>query len=138
MAHSRAASRPRYSATLLVATPIDPLNSSTSVPSGCSMRTPYPAGPGLPREPPSIYATIIEGIRDDDTGSLGGLRDAVRRGRCDGWDVKQDAVAVVALQDLLVLEDGVEHLRPQANVADRADAAPGFRDGDPVAFARDE
>ena len=39
-AHSSAASRPRYSATLLVATPIDSPNSSTSVPSGCSMRTP--------------------------------------------------------------------------------------------------
>ena len=38
----------------VVAVPIDSLNSSRSEPSCCSMRTPYPAGPGLPLAPPSM------------------------------------------------------------------------------------
>ena len=52
---------PRYSATLLVATPIDSANSSISLPSGCSMRTPKPAGPG-------IAARAAVDVRDDRPG----------------------------------------------------------------------
>jgi hypothetical protein len=55
--------RARYSATLFVAMPMDSPRSSTSVPSAASMRTPKPAGPGLPRAPPSMYARITAGRR---------------------------------------------------------------------------
>ncbi len=46
--------RPRYSATLLVATPMADLLSASTVPRSAENTTaPKPAGPGLPREPPS-------------------------------------------------------------------------------------
>src|SRR5713101_5612702 len=113
--------RPRYSATLLVATPIDSQNSSTSVPSSCSMRTPNPAGPGLPRAPPSMYATIM--------GSLRRLGNARRRGGGRGRHEIEDALAAVALHDALVAPDGIEDLRPQPDVTDRADSVARFSHG---------
>ena len=142
-AHSSAASRPRYSATLLVATPIDSLNSSISVPSGSSMRTPKSGGPG-------IAAGAAVDVGDD----LGGLWFVSKLNRCrpaaarSGHDAGcgraagaaaglrnevQDAVAAVALHDLFVAAHGVEDLRTQPDVADRADAVARFRDRDAVA-----
>jgi hypothetical protein len=53
-AHSSAARSPRYSATLFVATPMPSWKSVISVPSVSSTRTPKPAGPGFPRDPPSM------------------------------------------------------------------------------------
>src|SRR6185312_3808984 len=134
-AHSSAASRPRYSATLFVACPIASENSSTSVPSGCSMRTPKPAGPGLPRAPPSIYAITWFTVQ----GSLGGLRHGISRG-CGNRrrNEVQDPVAAVALDDLIVPADVVEHLRPHAHVTDDADAVLRFGDRDAVAAVRDQ
>src|SRR5205814_10310162 len=46
--------RPRYSATLFVATPIVSPRASRTVPSSASSTYPYAAGPGLPRAPPSV------------------------------------------------------------------------------------
>src|SRR5688572_19732895 len=54
-AQRSAASSPLYSATLFVASGRASFN-STIEPSSRSMRAPYPAGPGLPREPPSMFA----------------------------------------------------------------------------------
>src|SRR5688572_9028110 len=54
-AQRSAASSPLYSATLFVASGRASFN-STIEPSSHSMRAPYPAGPGLPREPPSMFA----------------------------------------------------------------------------------
>ncbi len=54
----RPASRPRYSATLLVATPMYSAASARVSPVAASLTTaPYPAGPGLPRDPPSASTT---------------------------------------------------------------------------------
>src|SRR5919201_3401396 len=145
--------RPRYSATLLVAMPSGSENSSTSVPSGCSMRTPKPPGPGLPRAPPSMYAiteavltaaeaaapNVIAGPAPSAgervvlivvEASLGRLRDA--RGEIE------NALAAVALDDAVVTAHVVEHLRPHAHVADRADGVACLGDGDAVAFLRHE
>src|SRR2546427_8472182 len=134
--------RPRYSATLLVAVPIASENSSTSVPSGCSMRTPKPAGPGLPRAPPSMYATkrpavkrpapsAVEGpALSEGEGSLGRLR--------DGCGEIENALTAVALDDAVVAAHVVEHLRPHADVADRADGVARLGDGDAVALLRHE
>src|SRR5665647_2938750 len=44
-----------YSATLLVAVPIESASSSTTSPEAVSRMAPIPAGPGFPREPPSVY-----------------------------------------------------------------------------------
>ncbi|OOK71976.1 putative phosphoglycerate mutase [Mycobacterium kansasii] len=53
-ASSRPAINPRYSATLLVARPIACLDSASTVERSMVHTTaPYPAGPGLPRDPPS-------------------------------------------------------------------------------------
>ena len=50
--------------------------------------------------------------------------------------VIQNAVAVVALENLLVPEHRVEDLRPQPHVADAADAVARFGDGDAVPLLR--
>src|SRR3954447_17248270 len=48
------ATRPPYSATLLVARPTDSARSASTRPLSASRTSaPYPAGPGLPRDPPS-------------------------------------------------------------------------------------
>src|SRR3954447_23661337 len=50
----RPATRPPYSATLLVARPTDSARSASTRPVSASRTSaPYPAGPGLPRAPPS-------------------------------------------------------------------------------------
>ena len=58
---------PRYSATLLVASPMYSARSaSTSPVSASSSTAPYAAGPGLPREPPSASMTgrtVPSGLR---------------------------------------------------------------------------
>src|SRR4051812_9031611 len=58
---ARAARNPRstarYSATLLVATPMVSLASPTTSPSGVVSTAAAAAGPGLPREPPSTWTT---------------------------------------------------------------------------------
>src|SRR3954447_21973655 len=58
---SRALARPRssarYSATLLVATPIVSIASPTTSPSGVASTAAAAAGPGVPREPPSTWTT---------------------------------------------------------------------------------
>src|SRR4051794_21000593 len=67
---------------------------------------------------------------------LRGLRRGIDRG-CRRRHVIENPVAVVALQDRFVAADGVEHLRPQADVADGADAVLRFGDGDAVSLLRD-
>src|SRR5438270_2498753 len=49
----------RYSATLLVATPMVSPSSSSTVPLGSEITTPTAAGPGLPRAPPSTCTTTF-------------------------------------------------------------------------------
>ncbi len=61
---------------------------------------------------------------------------AARSRRGAGGREEQDAVAAVALHDRVVAQHGVEHLRPQPDVADRADAVARLGDGDAVALAR--
>src|ERR1700750_2960826 len=52
------AMRPRYSATLLLATPIVVPSSASTRPVAASLPRPrYAAGPGLPRDPPSASIT---------------------------------------------------------------------------------
>src|SRR6202789_4296462 len=57
VAYSSAASSAKYSATLFVSRPIFLASSKTIFPSGSRSTTPYEAGPGLPRDAPSILAT---------------------------------------------------------------------------------
>ena len=49
------ASKPLYSATLFVATPMTSKSSATIFPFSVTT-APYPAGPGFPREPPSAVS----------------------------------------------------------------------------------
>ena len=59
-ASSKPAIRPRYSATLLVARPMACLLSASTVErSALHTTAPYPAGPGLPRDPPSASMTTF-------------------------------------------------------------------------------
>ena len=71
----------------------------------------------------------VQGSRFGVQGSRTGRRRLRRGRRGDGHEV-EDAVAAVALNDLFVAPDGVEHLRPQPHVANRADAVARFGDGD--------
>src|SRR5215217_1406030 len=71
-ARSSPSSRPRYSATLLVAVPIRTPASSSTSPAGEGITAAAAAGPGLPRAPPSTWTTTFTG------GNLG-----VRRERCE-------------------------------------------------------
>src|SRR5439155_330257 len=128
------ATRPRYSATLLVAVPIGSENSSTSVPSGRSMRTPKPAGPGLPRAPPSMYATKRPALKRP---APSGVEESTGRLR-NGCGEIENALTAVALDDAVVAAHVVEHLRPHADVADRADVVARLGDGDAVALLRHE
>src|SRR5206468_711714 len=50
-------------------------------------------------------------------------------------DEVENAVAVIALDDRVVPADGIEHLRPQADVADRADTVARLGDRDAVSLA---
>src|SRR3954452_20705886 len=58
-ARSSPSSRPRYSATLLVARPSVTAASSSTSPSGELTTAAAAAGPGLPREPPSTWTTTL-------------------------------------------------------------------------------
>src|SRR5581483_3793752 len=69
--------------------------------------------------------------------SLSGLGHGVSRRLSGRADEVQNPVAVIALDDLFVLADRVEDLRPQPNVADRADAVARFGNGHAVALLRD-
>ena len=138
----------RYSATLLVATPIDSreffdqravrlldADAVTGRP-GIAARAAVDVGDDRVR---------CDGIRADGRRQVR-WRSTVRvarRTQCVafGWarrDVIEDALAAVALDDLVVAQDVVEDLRPEADVADRADAVAGFGDRDAVAAPRDE
>ena len=81
-----------YSATLFVALPRKPKISADSTPVSVSSsaKTPNPAGPGLPRAPPSIQAR------------------------------EEDALAAVALDDRALGADLDDDLRPDAIVASPA------------------
>src|SRR3977135_2242862 len=69
-ASSSPAISPRYSATLLVARPIACLLSASTAPWSVDQTTvPYPAGPGLPRDPPSA-STMTFMRRPSCAGSL--------------------------------------------------------------------
>src|SRR5690606_23261110 len=62
-AASRPAISPRYSATLLVAVPIGSATSaSTSPPAASRTTAPNPAGPALPRDPPSAPTASLRPI----------------------------------------------------------------------------
>ena len=69
---SRPAINPRYSATLLLATPIASARSAMIFPESASrISEPYAAGPGLPRDPPSVSMmtrTITAPIRGSGPG----------------------------------------------------------------------
>src|SRR5215218_9988567 len=56
-ARSRPSSKPRYSATLFVASPIRTAARSSTCPSGAETTAAAAAGPGLPRAPPSTWTT---------------------------------------------------------------------------------
>ena len=83
-----------------------------------------------PRRP---ALSLVEGSRRGLPRRIG------RRGRGRGRHrhVVENPVAVVALQDRIVSQDGVEDLRPQADVADGADAAARLGHRHAVALARD-
>src|SRR5690606_15502814 len=63
---SRASRRPsrtaRYSATLLVASPMYSPRSARTAPSSPFATAPIAAGPGLPRAPPSTFTTTRTGV----------------------------------------------------------------------------
>ena len=80
----------------------------------------------------------VIGLATEVAASLGGLRNVIGCGRSRGRHGVQDSLAAVALNDLIVPEHGVEDLRPQADVADRADAVAGLGHADAVAAARHE
>src|SRR4051794_19531249 len=104
-AASRPAISPRYSATLLVAVPIDSERSATTTPSERTS-APYPAGPGLPREPPSASTTrrpatdLQPAVRgtDQNAATLLAAQHLVvgRRGRCPQFVAGQLQVATRA------------------------------------------
>src|SRR5918994_2702549 len=118
-AHCKTAIKPWYSATLLVAIPSEPCCSDNTVPASSTMCAPQPAGPGLPRAPPSKYAVIK--VPGPGSRCLGCLR-CLRCLRCD--EVK-NAVAAVALHDLFVLADFGKDRRTQPHLAHRAPLAFG-------------
>src|SRR3954449_12909761 len=60
-ARSRPSKRPRYSATLFVATPRYSWASSRTSPPGVETTAAAAAGPGLPRAPPSTWTTTFTG-----------------------------------------------------------------------------
>src|SRR5262245_56699374 len=122
---SSAASSPEYSATLLVACGSAPESSASVSPSGACTTTPQPAGPGLPRAPPSMYAVCAAAGR--------GLSPVVNRSSFEvcssavlqlgaglglrlGRLVVQDALAAVTLHDLGIAADVLRHARPQPDV----------------------
>jgi hypothetical protein len=70
--------RPLYSATLLVAVPMYSATSASGSPVTASRTTaPYPAGPGLPREPPS--ASTMKRRRVIAYSPDSGVRTRIRR-----------------------------------------------------------
>src|SRR3954447_6832591 len=94
----RPAIRPRYSATLLLATPIVVPSSASTRPVSSSLTSaPYAAGPGLPREPPSASMTTrrtsfnlearLVGA-DQDPAAVVAPDDVVGRRRADGGDLR--------------------------------------------------
>src|SRR4051794_8767196 len=93
-ARSSPSSRPRYSATLFVATPRYSCASSTTSPSGVETTAAAAAGPGLPRAPPSTWTTSL--TCDPDAESLLG----VERGELAGH-ARAAAVARLALLGVL-------------------------------------
>src|SRR5262245_65018660 len=119
-AHRSAARRPLYSATLFVQLPRNSF-SSTIVPSACSIRTPYPAGPGLPREPPSMLAAAepprLSPNRDCWFTAARNLTmdDRVFNRRRRG-DPVQHPLTAFALDDGVVVTDLLENGRSQADV----------------------
>ena len=66
-ARRRARRRARYSATLLVVVPRDSNSSSAGRSPSASMKTPAPAGPGLPRAAPSMWARNL--MAETETGN---------------------------------------------------------------------
>src|ERR1019366_6390983 len=79
------ASTARYSATLLVATPIRSACAASTAPSGAEATTPVAAGTGLPRAPPSTWTTSVGG-EIEPAGLNRWLAREARRGRGDDAD----------------------------------------------------
>src|SRR6266850_5902006 len=88
-------------------------------PSGSATWTPNPDSPGLPRAPPSMWISSRTG--------------SGRLGRDGGFLEVEDPLARLALDDLVVLADIGEHLRPHSDVATGASlvASAGHRDAAP-------
>src|SRR3972149_11091476 len=66
------------------------------------------------------------------------LRKTVGRCWSGGRHVIEDALAAVALNNLIVAEDRVEHLRPQPDVAHGTNSVAGLGDRHAAAAAQDE
>src|SRR5262245_14294030 len=95
---------------------MNPACPAMQVPAASSTATPQAAGPGFPRDPPSIAARNKSG-----RAALERLDRATRGGRTGpdaqrGLDV-EEAAAVAAGVDDRGLADLLEHLRPHAHVA---------------------
>src|SRR5665647_3626386 len=81
---------PVYSATLFETTPRYPARSASTAPvEGSRTRAPYPAGPGLPRDPPSVSTTSRRSLI------------APRRSQSGVVEPDQDAPALLAPDHLL-------------------------------------
>src|SRR3954452_5630058 len=81
-ARSSPSSRPRYSATLLVARPSVTAASSSTSPAGELTTAAAAAGPGLPREPPSTWTTTLtSGAAPSDFDVAGDGRELARHAR---------------------------------------------------------
>src|SRR5262249_7520390 len=117
-----------YSATLFVARPIAPANPSTGLSSASSTTTPQAAGPGLPREPPSIPALSRSAIQRLHRGRRGGGRRAVN----GGLEVEV-AATVTADVELGGLVDLLVDLRPEGDVAGGARLTLGLDEEEPFA-----
>ena len=119
---SSAASRPRYSATLLVAIPIDSLISATTRAVGASRRArrtrPGPGCRGSRRRCGRSWSTLVRVPGSD-------ARPGDPRRRAPAGDlVVEDALAALALEDDLVPPEFVHRLRPQAHLARRSSGRP--------------
>src|SRR4051794_40907915 len=99
----------RYSATLLVASPIVSPTCSTTAPSSLRTTTPIAAGPGLPRAPPSTFTVSLPIDSAMDRPAVGGgaaargdhHHPAIMRGRVPLARGGVDLVDLEALAELV-------------------------------------